>query len=284
MSDKNQVKNIEADDKSSRLELYKLIVTLVASILIPLMIFIVGKSIEKSLKDRELALKYVEISVGILTESPAPETKNLRDWAIKNINKYAEIELNENVIKELKTESLPVAESISKSSRNYTVPSSPRDIKYLVISDSENPSLNSLKNMMKKGDVRASYHYIIGTDGSVEQIVDEENIAWHAGRSNWKGETNLNSVSIGIGLVHLSSSNGENWLNLDKEHPAIGPSYPPAQIAALVNLLATLTKRHELPLESILTKQDIAPNRRRTDLQGESMETVKDRLRTLGAR
>ncbi len=78
----------------------------------------------------------------------------------------------------------------------------------IVIADSEAPSLKSLKNAINKTNAAASYHYIIGVNGKVEKIIDDENIAWHAGKSTWKGETNLNPVSIGIGLAHLSSPEG----------------------------------------------------------------------------
>ena len=82
--------------------------------------------------------------------------------------------------------------------------------------------------------------------------------------------------------MHLSSSNGENWLSLEKDHPAVGPDYPPAQIDALVNLLATIAKKYDLQLNSILTKQDIAPDRRKTDLYGKGMQKVKRRLSKFG--
>ena len=281
MAGETHVKLSEQDKKASRIDIWRLIVTVIASIVIPAVIFFAGKSIEQTLKDRELAVKYVEISVDILTEEPTPETQNLREWAIKNINEYADIKLDDSVINELKTESIPTSSSASYSMSNYSVPSSPRDIKYVIITDSENPSLKSLKNMMKKGDIKASYHYIIGVDGTVEKIINEENIAWHAGRSEWKGEKNLNPISIGIGLVHLSSKDGSNWLKLDKGHPAVGPDYPPEQLDALVNLLAVISKKYDITAENILTKHDIAPERRRTDLYGNGMESIRSRVKEI---
>lgn len=68
---------------TSILEIIKVVVTVLASVAIPAVLFFAGKSIEESAKSRELALKYIEISVGILTDPPTNETKNLRDWAIK---------------------------------------------------------------------------------------------------------------------------------------------------------------------------------------------------------
>jgi hypothetical protein len=275
---RKKIKISKQDKQTSAVEKWRLVVTIIASIVIPAVIFFAGKSIEQTLKDRELAVKYVEISVDILTEEPTPETQNLRDWAIKNINEYAEIKLDEQAIKELKTESIPTSSAASYSTSNYTVPSSPRNIKYIIVTDTENPSLKSLKSMMKKGNINASYHYIIGVDGTVEKIVEEENIAWHAGRSEWKEEKNLNTVSIGIGLVHLSSKDGSNWLKLEKNHPAVGPNYPPEQLDALVNLLVVLLKKYEIGVNNILTKQDIAPDRRQTDLYGDGIKSIRSRV------
>ncbi len=275
------LKQADAENKpsTSMVDILKLLTTIVASIAIPVVLLIVGKGIEGSVKNKELETKYVEISVGILTEPPNPETSNLRKWAIENINKYAEIKLPEEAKKELNTESLPSVRIGSNSStRNYSVPSSPRSIEYVVVSDTENASLKGTMATLSRSEVNASYHYIIGTDGIIEKLVDEENIAWHAGKSSWEGKTNLNSISIGIGLVHLATSSGDNWLKLPSDHPAVGPSYPEAQLEALVELLRDIAERHSIAPNNVITKQDIAPNRRRTDLYGEPMKNIRGQL------
>ena len=269
----------------SWIDVLKLVTTIVASVAIPVVLFIVGKGIEGSVKSKELEAKYVEISVGILTEEPSPEMKNLRKWAIANINTYAEIKLPEEAQTELNTESLPVRSISSRlPAQNYSIPSSPRSVEFLVVTDTENPSLKSALSMLRRADVNTSYHYLIGTDGSIEKLVDEEHIAWHAGRSAWQGKTNLNSISIGIGLVHLATPDGRNWLNLPADHPAVGPDYPKEQIAALLGLLEDLVKRYDLDVSSILTKQDIAPDRRRSDLYGDPIAELRELLsQKLGA-
>ena len=43
-----------------------------------------------------------------------------------------------------------------------------------------------------------SCHYFVFEDGRVWQMVPENRRAWHAGRSSWHGETDMNSRSIGI--------------------------------------------------------------------------------------
>lgn len=265
--------------ETSWLDILKVVTTALASIAIPAVLFIVGTGIEESTKNKELETKYVEISVGILTEPPSPETQNLRKWAIDNINEYAPIELPEEAQEELNTEALPSIRSSARTcAQNYTVPSSPRNIEYVVVTDTENASLKGTISTLCRPETNASYHYIIGTDGTIEKLVDEENIAWHAGRSSWEGKENLNSISIGIGLVHLATPDGQNWLNLPSDHPAVGPQYPEAQLAALVMLLNDILQRYDLQEDQVLTKQDIAPDRRRTDLFGKPMEEIRKRL------
>src|SRR5438270_1332285 len=51
-------------------------------------------------------------------------------------------------------------------------------------------------------EAKVSAHYMIEEDGRVFQLAPEERRAWHAGVSFWKGERDINSVSIGIELVN----------------------------------------------------------------------------------
>ena len=47
-----------------------------------------------------------------------------------------------------------------------------------------------------------SCHYLINRKGKIYQMVSEQNIAWHAGKSMWKKLKNLNKNSIGVELVN----------------------------------------------------------------------------------
>ena len=49
---------------------------------------------------------------------------------------------------------------------------------------------------------KVSTHYLINRDGEVVKMVDENRVAWHAGKSKWKHFNKLNSTSIGIELVN----------------------------------------------------------------------------------
>ena len=55
-------------------------------------------------------------------------------------------------------------------------------------------SMKRLKNTKFK----VSCHYFIERNGIVYRMVDDNKIAWHAGKSKWKDFNNLNKHSIGI--------------------------------------------------------------------------------------
>ena len=103
-------------------------------------------------------------------------------------------------------------------------------------------------------EAEVSAHYMIWEDGRVAQLVGEDKRAWHAGVSSWKGETDLNSRSIGIEIVN----GGHDW-------PLPGdvlPPYPQAQIDALIRLTHGILDRWDIPQTRILGHSDIAPARK----------------------
>ena len=77
-----------------------------------------------------------------------------------------------------------------------------KNIKFVIIHytgmQSEIESINWLKNPLSK----VSCHYLIDKKGKIIQMVPENKIAWHAGKSMWKNFINLNEKSIGIELVN----------------------------------------------------------------------------------
>lgn len=96
---------------------------------------------------------------------------------------------------------------------------------------------------------RVSAHYLIDEDGTIHRLVPEDQRAWHAGRSYWRGITDVNSASVGIELVNP----GHEW------------GYRPfadAQMEALVPLLAGIVKRHDIPRTNVVGHSDVAPARK----------------------
>lgn len=96
---------------------------------------------------------------------------------------------------------------------------------------------------------QVSAHYLIEEDGQAFLLVPEERRAWHAGVSFWKGERNLNGVSIGIELVNP----GHDW--------GYRP-FPDAQVESLFELIDGVRSRWSVPDGRILAHSDVAPNRK----------------------
>ena len=73
-----------------------------------------------------------------------------------------------------------------------------KQISFLIIHYTALPSLEeSIKYLCDKKN-RVSSHYVIGQNGKIYSLVNDKNRAWHAGKSLWGSEKNLNSISIGI--------------------------------------------------------------------------------------
>ncbi len=94
-----------------------------------------------------------------------------------------------------------------------------------------------------------SCHYVVDTDGRVTQMVAEAQRAWHAGVSYWQGETDLNSMSIGIEVQNPGHSAGY-------------PDFPDAQMLAIERLAGDIVGRHDIRPERVLAHSDIAPQRK----------------------
>lgn len=96
---------------------------------------------------------------------------------------------------------------------------------------------------------QVSSHYFVHEDGRVDQLVAEDRRAWHAGKSSWKGETDINSRSIGIEIANAG-------------HPGGLPDFPPEQIDAVVELCRNCGERWSIAPERVLAHSDIAPIRK----------------------
>jgi len=102
---------------------------------------------------------------------------------------------------------------------------------------------------MTDPEAKVSAHYLISEAGEVTRLVPEEKRAWHAGVSYWRGESDVNSVSIGIELDHPGHAHGYR-------------AFADPQIAALVPLLNAIVKRHDVPRANVVGHSDVAPQRK----------------------
>jgi len=96
---------------------------------------------------------------------------------------------------------------------------------------------------------KVSSHYFVGEDGRIARMVDEERRAWHAGRSFWAGETDINSRSIGIEIANPGHEFGYR-------------PFPDGEIRAVIALCRDILARHAIPPERVLAHSDVAPSRK----------------------
>ncbi|PVB61611.1 N-acetylmuramoyl-L-alanine amidase [Labrenzia sp. 011] len=98
-------------------------------------------------------------------------------------------------------------------------------------------------------EAEVSAHYLVDEDGSILQCVPEARRAWHAGRSSWKGQDDINSRSIGIEIVNPGHENGYR-------------AFPDRQIESVVALTKDICRRHDVQPWGVLGHSDIAPERK----------------------
>ena len=120
-----------------------------------------------------------------------------------------------------------------------------------------------------------SAHFVVERDGTITQMVPLNRKAFHAGASKWKGQSGLNSCSIGIEIVNPGKmdENGKAWFGPCckpqeiefKSTPEHGNGwwlpYTDAQVAA-VKLLCTLIVEEYPDCNEILTHWQISPGRK----------------------
>ncbi|TMU84357.1 N-acetylmuramoyl-L-alanine amidase [Bacillus sp. BHET2] len=115
---------------------------------------------------------------------------------------------------------------------NYDIGNRPNDnqeIKYIVLHDTE-ISYDLTKTVFQREWTQASAHYVIrSSDGDITQMVDNKDIAWHAG--NWY----FNSKSIGIEHEGIAIE-GAAWYNEQLYH-------------ASARLVKHLSKEYNIPLD-----------------------------------
>jgi hypothetical protein len=130
-------------DRWDKLEI---ITKILATLLVPVLVGIVGfytnraiKEKEQFQKDKEISQRYIEIAVGILNAKPTPENQSLRDWSIKTINMYSEIKFTSGDIKALKDKPLPKVPAVFKEEPVTVIKNGPviTDEKGKVLTDEE---------------------------------------------------------------------------------------------------------------------------------------------------
>lgn len=92
---------------------------------------------------------------------------------------------------------------------------------------------------------QVSAHWLIGRDGRLWSLVEEEQRAWHAGAGGWGGRGDVNSRSIGIEIDN------------DGRTPFAAPA-----MAVLERLLPGVMGRWRIEPHSVIAHSDMAPERK----------------------
>jgi len=96
---------------------------------------------------------------------------------------------------------------------------------------------------------KVSSHYVVDEGGEVYALVEEQNRAWHAGVSFWRGATGLNDRSIGIEIVNPGHEFGYR-------------PFPAVQMTGVRDLCRGILARHDIPARNVVAHSDIAPDRK----------------------
>jgi N-acetylmuramoyl-L-alanine amidase len=121
---------------------------------------------------------------------------------------------------------------------------------YVILHYTGMPSSEAAIALLRDPKAEVSSHYVIEEGGRIVQLAPESRRAWHAGRSSWRGITDMNSASIGVEICNAGHDGGL-------------PAYPDAQIQSVVALCHDIALRYSLPPERFLAHSDIAPSRKR---------------------
>ena len=125
-----------------------------------------------------------------------------------------------------------------------------KDIRIIVLHYTGMQSkIESIKRLVNPKS-KVSCHYLIDRKGKIIKLLDDNKIAWHAGKSRWKNFTNLNKNSLGIELVNKGHQHGYQ-------------KYPKIQIKQLIKLCTHLKKKYKINNKNIVGHSDIAPLRKK---------------------
>lgn len=126
-----------------------------------------------------------------------------------------------------------------------------KKVKYLILHYTGTKTAFEALGLLQGKDPehQVSAHYLVDETGLVMRIVDENMRAWHAGKSSWEGETDINSCSIGIEIQNPGHEYGYTL-------------FPQEQMEAVAELCQGIIMRHNILPCHVLAHSDIAPARK----------------------
>jgi len=96
---------------------------------------------------------------------------------------------------------------------------------------------------LRREGAGVSYHYYLTKEGVTHELVDPDFRAWHAGSSAWGPDSDLNDLSVGIGMESTNS---------------FAEVYPPEQWDAARALVTLLMRRYGIPTTGVLSHKEVS--------------------------
>lgn len=94
------------EERSSNWEKLRAISAIIAAVVIPIVVAVVGNMYTSALKEREIQSRFVELAVNILKELPDDSNRSIRIWAIQVIDQYSGVPFDQEAKRALETSPL----------------------------------------------------------------------------------------------------------------------------------------------------------------------------------
>ncbi len=201
---------------------------------------------KKEIEIEERGVSAIEDAPTLIQENSSFTENNEEKTTEKTINPTIQKEVIGATENEIDADSMKIIQKLV--SWGYSKPQSTRTIDTIIIHSSYNAlggdpySVDKLINEYREYGV--SPHYLIDREGNVYQLVNNENIAYHAGESKMPdGRTNVNNFSLGIEII-----NNEDSKPTEKQYQSLN------------ELISFIKNNHQI--KNILGHNQIAPGRK----------------------
>ncbi len=177
------------------------------------------------------------ILLGACSPKPYKEAQKIQEEKIQKVTE----EMDANLAPVL----MDTLGNLIPTSYIPTVNFSARKPDFVIIHHTAQDSLAQTIRTFTLERTQVSAHYVVGRDGQVVRMLNDELRAWHAGVSRWGNNYDMNSCSIGIEI----DNNGTE-------------PFTDAQINSLLILLQKLKITYNIPTANFIGHADIAPKRK----------------------
>ena len=134
-----------------------------------------------------------------------------------------------------------------------------KDFKYLCLHEDEGASMAGTESWIMNPISKVSYHVLVGNNGEVTQFVPFNKRAYHAGKSTWKGLSDLNWYSIGLSF---QNRNGE--------------AFTQGELNKAVEVAKAIVR--EYGIKEIVRHRDISPGRKTDPHLGFPFDWFKEQV------